>query len=68
MVSSINVLLGKGVAHSHTFVYTVISHLSVGDHAVDEEAFQSTMKYIFSFIEKVSHLPFISCVSVSVLT
>ncbi|KAF8524318.1 non-SMC mitotic condensation complex subunit 1-domain-containing protein [Hysterangium stoloniferum] len=30
----------------------VISHLSVGEHAVDEETFQSTMKYIFSFIEK----------------
>ncbi|KIP06713.1 hypothetical protein PHLGIDRAFT_106688 [Phlebiopsis gigantea 11061_1 CR5-6] len=30
----------------------VISHLSVGAHAVDEEAFQSTMKYIFKFIEK----------------
>ncbi|KAI5117543.1 hypothetical protein M0805_004372 [Coniferiporia weirii] len=30
----------------------VISHLSVGDHAVDEETFQSTMKYIFTFIEK----------------
>ncbi|GJE88854.1 condensin complex subunit 1 [Phanerochaete sordida] len=30
----------------------VISHLSMGDHAVDEEAFQSTMKYIFKFIEK----------------
>ncbi|KAI0063924.1 hypothetical protein BV25DRAFT_1906937 [Artomyces pyxidatus] len=30
----------------------VISHLSVGDHAIDEEAFQSTMRYIFSFIEK----------------
>lgn len=34
--------------------FLVISHLSVGAHAVDEEAFQSTMKYIFSFIEKVS--------------
>ncbi|KAF8591370.1 hypothetical protein K439DRAFT_1327448 [Ramaria rubella] len=34
----------------------VISHLSVGEHAVDEEAFQSTMKYIFSFIEKVCHV------------
>lgn len=33
---------------------SVISHLSVGAHAVDEEAFQSTMKYIFKFIEKVS--------------
>ncbi|KAI0816821.1 non-SMC mitotic condensation complex subunit 1-domain-containing protein [Trametes gibbosa] len=30
----------------------VISHLSVGAHAIDEEAFQSTMKYIFTFIEK----------------
>ncbi|KAJ3479305.1 hypothetical protein NLI96_g9147 [Meripilus lineatus] len=30
----------------------VISHLSVGAHAVDEEVFQSTMRYIFSFIEK----------------
>jgi condensin complex subunit 1 len=30
----------------------VISHLSVGDHALDEESFQSTMKYIFTFIEK----------------
>jgi hypothetical protein len=32
---------------------TVISHLSTGDHAVDEETFQSTLKYIFKFIEKV---------------
>lgn len=32
----------------------VISHLSTGEHAVDEKAFQSTMRYIFSFIEKVS--------------
>ncbi|KAI0074195.1 hypothetical protein K474DRAFT_1665696 [Panus rudis PR-1116 ss-1] len=30
----------------------VISHLSVGAHAVEEEVFQSTMKYIFTFIEK----------------
>ncbi|KAG6377328.1 non-SMC mitotic condensation complex subunit 1-domain-containing protein [Boletus reticuloceps] len=30
----------------------VISHLSSGEHAVDEEAFQSTMRYIFTFIEK----------------
>ncbi|KAG6852317.1 hypothetical protein C0991_000953 [Blastosporella zonata] len=30
----------------------VISHLSTGDHAVDEETFQSTLKYIFTFIEK----------------
>ncbi|KAF8761119.1 Condensin complex subunit [Rhizoctonia solani] len=31
----------------------VISHLSVGEHSVPEEAFQSTMSYIFKFIEKV---------------
>ncbi|KAG5641739.1 hypothetical protein DXG03_004311 [Asterophora parasitica] len=30
----------------------VISHLSTGDHAVEEEVFQSTLKYIFTFIEK----------------
>lgn len=30
----------------------VISHLSVGSHAVDEETFEKTMKYIFTFIEK----------------
>jgi condensin complex subunit 1 len=30
----------------------VISHLSTGDHAVEEEIFKSTMRYIFSFIEK----------------
>ncbi|KAG9054632.1 Condensin complex subunit [Serendipita sp. 407] len=33
-------------------IQDVISHLSVGPHAVDEEIFQSTMKYIFNFIEK----------------
>lgn len=31
----------------------VISHLSVGAHAVSEETFRSIMKYIFGFIEKV---------------
>ncbi|KAI0338960.1 hypothetical protein BDW22DRAFT_1401081 [Trametopsis cervina] len=30
----------------------VISHLSVGAHAVDEETFQSIMKFVFGFIEK----------------
>ncbi|KII87644.1 hypothetical protein PLICRDRAFT_643063 [Plicaturopsis crispa FD-325 SS-3] len=30
----------------------VISHLSTGEHAVEEEVFQSTMRYIFSFVEK----------------
>ncbi|KAF9233399.1 non-SMC mitotic condensation complex subunit 1-domain-containing protein [Melanogaster broomeanus] len=30
----------------------VISHLSSGDHAVEEDVFQNTMLYIFSFIEK----------------
>jgi condensin complex subunit 1 len=34
-------------------LYAVISHLSVGEHAMDEEGFQRTMRYIFTFIEKV---------------
>lgn len=38
----------------HTDLVPVISHLSVGAHAVDEEKFQSTMRYIFKFIEKVN--------------
>jgi hypothetical protein len=33
--------------------FTVISHLSTGDHAIDEKAFKSTLKYIFKFIEKI---------------
>lgn len=32
----------------------IISHLSVGTHAVDEETYQKIMKYIFRYIEKVS--------------
>ncbi|KAH9018706.1 non-SMC mitotic condensation complex subunit 1-domain-containing protein [Lactarius pseudohatsudake] len=34
------------------YLPTVISHLSVGEHAMDEEGFQRTMRYIFTFIEK----------------
>lgn len=30
----------------------VISHLSVGKHAVEEDVFETTMKFIFTFIEK----------------
>ncbi|WWC57912.1 uncharacterized protein I303_100447 [Kwoniella dejecticola CBS 10117] len=30
----------------------VISHLSIGTHKVDEETFERTMKFIFTFIEK----------------
>ncbi|KAK7032919.1 condensin complex subunit 1 [Favolaschia claudopus] len=30
----------------------VISHLGIGEHAVDEETFQRTLTYIFTFIEK----------------
>nr|XP_031863717.1 uncharacterized protein CI109_000969 [Kwoniella shandongensis]KAA5530789.1 hypothetical protein CI109_000969 [Kwoniella shandongensis] len=30
----------------------VISHLSIGKHAVDEETFERTMRFIFTFIEK----------------
>lgn len=33
----------------------VISHLSIGSHAVDEETFERTMRFIFTFIEKVGH-------------
>jgi len=32
----------------------VISHLSVVDESVEKETFEKTMKYIFTFIEKVS--------------
>ena len=35
----------------------VISHLSIGSHAVDEETFERTMRFIFTFIEKVSASP-----------
>ena len=37
----------------NNYCFIVISHLSTGDHAVEEEAFQSTLRYIFTFIEKV---------------
>ncbi|PWN48727.1 hypothetical protein IE53DRAFT_180662 [Violaceomyces palustris] len=30
----------------------IISHLSIGKHAVDEETFSRTMKFIFTFIDK----------------
>ena len=33
----------------------VISHLSIGAHAVDEECFERTMRFIFTFIEKVCY-------------
>lgn len=46
-------LLGSYLFLAHS-TYTVISHLSSGDHAVDEKAFQSTMHHTFTFIEKVS--------------
>lgn len=36
-------------------ILPVISHLSTGEHAVDEETFKSILKYIFTFIEKVSY-------------
>lgn len=41
-------------AYSFTLFLPVISHLSTGEHAVDEETFKSILKYIFTFIEKVS--------------
>lgn len=36
----------------------VISHLSTGTHAVDEETFKKTMQFIFNFIEKASDTSF----------
>ncbi|KAF7319328.1 Condensin complex subunit 1 [Mycena chlorophos] len=36
----------------HNNLPDIISHLSAGEHAVDEEMFQRTLTYIFSFIEK----------------
>ena len=30
----------------------IISHLSIGELAIDEEAFKRTMKFIFGFVEK----------------
>lgn len=33
----------------------IISHLSVGQHAVDEEMFERIMKTVFGYIEKVGH-------------
>ncbi|KIM86093.1 hypothetical protein PILCRDRAFT_5163 [Piloderma croceum F 1598] len=46
--------------NARQLTHTVISHLSIGDHAVDEETFQSTMRYIFSFIEKEKQVENIS--------
>ena len=30
----------------------IISHLSIGEHAVDEATFANTMKHIFQYIDK----------------
>ena len=35
----------------------IVSSLSSGDHAVNEDMFESTMRFIFKFIEKVSAAP-----------
>ena len=35
----------------------VISHLSIESHAVDEDCFERTMRFIFTFIEKVGPSP-----------
>jgi len=35
----------------------IISHLSVGQHAVDEEMFERIMKTVFGYIEKVGPAP-----------
>jgi hypothetical protein len=43
------------LTHTYSLFLLVISHLSTGEHAVDEETFKSILKYIFTFIEKVSY-------------
>ena len=35
----------------------IVSSLSSGDHAVNEDMFESTMRFIFKFVEKVSAAP-----------
>ncbi|KAJ7677367.1 non-SMC mitotic condensation complex subunit 1-domain-containing protein [Mycena rosella] len=55
-VSDLAKLFFKELSTKDNAIYNnlpdVISHLGIGDHAVDEETFQRTLTYIFSFIEK----------------
>ncbi|EIW78221.1 hypothetical protein CONPUDRAFT_138601 [Coniophora puteana RWD-64-598 SS2] len=55
-VSDLAKLFFKELSTKENAIYNnlpdVISHLSTGEHAVEEEIFQNTMKYIFTFVEK----------------
>jgi condensin complex subunit 1 len=55
-VSDLAKLFFSELATKENAVYNnlpdIISHLSIGKHAVDEETFASTMRYIFQFIDK----------------
>ncbi|PWZ02320.1 hypothetical protein BCV70DRAFT_198602 [Testicularia cyperi] len=55
-VSDLAKLFFSELATKENAVYNnlpdIISHLSIGKHAVDEETFNRTMKFIFTFIDK----------------
>ena len=55
-VSDLAKLFFSELATKENAVYNnlpdIISHLSIGEHAVSEEMFVSTMKFIFTFIDK----------------
>ncbi|KAJ7844392.1 non-SMC mitotic condensation complex subunit 1-domain-containing protein [Mycena olivaceomarginata] len=55
-ISDLAKLFFKDLSTKDNAIYNnlpdVISHLGIGEHAVDEETFQRTLTYIFSFIEK----------------
>lgn len=55
-VSDLAKLFFSELATKENAVYNnlpdIISHLSVGKHAVDEETFERTMRFIFNFIDK----------------
>ncbi|EJF55739.1 hypothetical protein DICSQDRAFT_184215 [Dichomitus squalens LYAD-421 SS1] len=55
-ISNLAKLFFKELSTKDNAIYNnlpdVISHLSVGAHAIDEEKFQNTMKFIFGYIEK----------------
>lgn len=55
-ISSLAKLFFEELSTKENAIYNnlpdIISHLSVGKHAVDEEMYQKIMKYIFRYIEK----------------
>ncbi|KJA17627.1 hypothetical protein HYPSUDRAFT_146327 [Hypholoma sublateritium FD-334 SS-4] len=55
-ISDLAKLFFKELSTKENAIYNnlpdVISHLSAGDHAVDEEMFKNTLRHIFTYIEK----------------